>query len=109
MGLINKFTICPSANFKEELKSIIYHIRVRLKEPLVAEKLYNNIVKKISSLSFMPERYTRIYSSKDKTRNIRKLPVNNYLIIYEINKNTGQVFILHIFHCSQDYILILYN
>ena len=103
MGLINKFTARPSANFKEELKNIIYHIRVRLKEPLVTEKLYNNVVKKIYSLTFMPERYARIYNSKDKTRNIRKLPVNNYLIIYEINKNTGQVFILHIFHCSQDY------
>ena len=103
MGLINKFTVRPSANFKEELKSIIYHIRIILKEPLVAEKFYNNVIKKISSLSFMPERYTKIFNLKDKTRNIRKLPVNNYLIIYEINKNTGQVFILHIFHCSQDY------
>lgn len=92
MVLINKFTVRPSASFKQELKDIIHYIRVRLKEPLIAKKFYDNVINKISSLSFMPERYMKIYTTKDKSRNIRKLPVKDYLIIYEVNKNTRTSF-----------------
>ena len=35
----------------------------------------------------MPERYIEIDIYKGKPRNIRKLPIKDYLIIYEVNKN----------------------
>lgn len=46
MGLINKYTIRPTATFKEELKNIIYYIKINLKEPLIAQKFYNKVLKK---------------------------------------------------------------
>lgn len=97
MDLINKFTVRPTATFKEELKSIIYYIKVRLKEPLIAKEFYNNVIDKISTLSYMPERYMKVQIPKNKSNNIRKLPIKDYLIIYEINKNTRTSFYLTYF------------
>lgn len=87
MGLINKYTIRPTSTFKEELKNIMNYIKVTMKEPLIAQKFYNKVLEKISSLSFMPERYTKIEISNNKNHNLRKLLIKDYLIIYEVNKN----------------------
>ena len=92
MGLINKYTIRPTATFKEELKNIIYYIKINLKEPLIAQKFYDKVIEKISSLSFMPERYMKIQNSNNNNKNIRKLSIKDYLIIYEVNKNARTSF-----------------
>lgn len=92
MDLIDKYTVRPTATFKEEVKSIIYYIKVKFKQPLVAKEFYNNIVKKISSLDYMPERYMKVNFSNNRNINIHKLPIKDYLIIYEVNKNTRTSF-----------------
>ena len=90
MVLINKYKIRPTATFKAELKNIIHYIRINLKEPLIAQKFYDKVIEKISALNYMPERYMKVDISKNK--NIRKIPIKDYLIIYEINKNTRTSF-----------------
>lgn len=97
MDSTNKFTIFQTADFEEELENIIYYFRKKLKEPIIAEKFYNDVINKILSLCFMPERYMKIDISKDKHRNIRKLPIKDYLIIYEVNKNNRTSFYLTYF------------
>lgn len=92
MVLINKFKVSLSSNFKEELKNIIYYIKVNLKKPLIAEKFYNNVINKISSLNFMPERYPKIQNFRAENRNIRRMPIKEYLIIYQVNKDTRTSF-----------------
>ena len=92
MDSTNKFIIFQTADFEEELEKIIYYINKKLKEPNIAEKFYNDVINKILSLSFMPERYMKIKVSKDNHRDIRKLPIKDYLIIYEVNKNTRTSF-----------------
>lgn len=92
MDLINKFTVHPTDTFKEELKSIIYYIKTEFKEPMIAKKFYNNVIDKLSTLTYMPERYIKVKIYNNKNNNIRKLPIKDYLIIYEINKNTRTSF-----------------
>lgn len=92
MDLINKFTVHPTDTFKEELKSIIYYIKTEFKEPMIAKKFYNNVIDKLSTLAYMPERYMKVKIYNNKNNNIRKLPIKDYLIIYEINKNTRTSF-----------------
>lgn len=103
MSYNNKYQVFPTDTFKEELGDIIYYIKRKLKEPLIAKRLYQNVIKQINSLNFMPERYDRIEYPYDITRILRKTFVNNYIIIYEVKNNTCQVFILHIFHNTQNY------
>ena len=80
----------PTASFKAEFKNIMNYIKINLKEPLIAQRFYKKVIEKISSLSFMPERYMKVDISNNK--NIRKLCIKDYLIIYEVNKNTRTSF-----------------
>lgn len=92
MALINRYIVRPTATFKEELRDIIKYIKLNLREPLIAQKFYDEVIEKISSLKFMPERYTKIDVSNNRSKNLRKLPVKDYLIIYEVDKNTRTSF-----------------
>ena len=100
MTLNNTYQVKPTHTFKLELLNIIHYIKTSLKQSQNAIFLYNRILRKISSLNFMPERYARINNSN---KNLIKVLINKYIIIYETNNFTREVFILHIFHTSQDY------
>lgn len=103
MIYIRKYTIHPTNTFKEELENIIKYMKYKLKEPIIAKRFYKSIVNELNSLEYLPERNKKIESFNYKERNIRKLLFKNYIIIYEVNNNKNQVFILHIFHTSQNY------
>lgn len=92
MSCNNKYQVFPTDTFKEELGNIIYYIKRKLKEPLVAKRLYQNFIKQINSLNFMPERYDRIEYPYDTKRTLRKVLVNNYIIIYEVKNDTRSSF-----------------
>lgn len=87
--------------FQDELLSIYQYIFFNLKEPLTAQNNLTTIISKVSSLSFFPERYQKIYNSK--YFNIRKLRINKFICIYQVDNFTKQVYILHIFHGRQNY------
>ena len=96
------YKIIWSPNAKEELEGIHFYIKYYLKEKNIADKIVKNILNQVLNLQYSPERYSRILYNKN--RNIRRLLVKKYVIIYEVDNNTGQVFILHIFHSSQNYL-----
>ena len=83
-----KYTVLPTYTFKEELKNITSYFKYKIKESLLTKRFYKNVSNKIKSLEFMPERYTRISDLKNKNRNIRKLLIDNYTIIYEVINDT---------------------
>lgn len=88
----DRFTIYPTATFKEEFSNIIDYIKYNLKEPLTANKFYQTILEKISTLDFMPERYSKILGHTNKSKNLRSLIVYNYIIVYEVVHNTRSSF-----------------
>lgn len=94
---MNKYSIITTNTFKYELKNIYHYIYYILKEPLLADNFYKTVINEISSLKFMPERYMKILN-KNRQRNLRRLPINKYVVIYEINNNTRSS--LHLTHLS---------
>lgn len=46
----NDFTIIWSPSFKKEIKKIFEHIAFRLKEPIIAKKIYREIIGSINSI-----------------------------------------------------------
>lgn len=80
---MKKYNIIWSQEFKEELESIYNYICNKLKEKDIADNLYNQIINQIFSLKYYRERYQRL--TIEKYENIRRLIVNNYIIIYKIN------------------------
>lgn len=90
--IYHKYYIRPTTTFKEELGDIIYYIKQKLKEPSIAKKFYKSVINEIKSLEILPERNKKINEIYDKTRNLRKASVKNYIIIYEISNNTRTSF-----------------
>ena len=99
-----KYKIQWLDTFKKEVDNIYYYISQILDEPLIAYKFHKKLIQKINSLEYFPERYRKI---KSKDSNIRKIIVDQYIILYQVNNKSKKVFILHIFHSSQNYLFKL--
>ncbi len=99
------YKVIWSLDFQKELHFIYDYIFFHLQEPITAKNNLNQIISKISSLSFFPERYPKVINSKNF--NIRKLRFKKFIIIYQVNRFTMQVYILHIFHGTQNYINLI--
>ena len=68
------------------MQNIHFYIEYYFKEKNTANKIVNRILNSISKLSYLPEKYVRLEDWKNKTKNVRKMKVNNYIIIYEVEK-----------------------
>ena len=66
-------------------------------------KVYAEVRNTVSSLSIFPERYSKI-NNNFNTKNVRKLPINKYVVIYEVNNEKNEIYLLHIFSQKQDYL-----
>lgn len=87
MTLNKKYKVFLTSTFKEEFKEIIYYIKHRLKEPIIAKKFYKKIIYEIKSLEFMPERSNIIKETYHETIALRKIFIDNYVIIYEVKND----------------------
>ena len=101
---MNKYSINLTSQFNEELKNIYEYIYYTLSSPQTANKLYFKIKNSILSLESFPDSYPKIIFNNSKEHNFRKLIINKYVIIFKVQNVSNEVFILHIFHGSQNYI-----
>ena len=92
MIYMNKYLIHPSPPFEKELTEIYNHIAFKLDSISSANKFYHKVKNAIYSLKYYPERYMKVYSLQHPQRNLRKLTIDNYIIIYEVNNNTRSSF-----------------
>lgn len=82
------FTIKLTDTFKREFQNIIYYIKYQLKQSMLANKSYNDVLTKILTLKFMLNRYVKLLDHDGKVKKLRKMYISNYLIIYEVNNDT---------------------
>jgi len=100
-----------SPQFTIELDRICDYLSYSLNSPKTAKKFYFKVKNSIIfHLTLFPEQYSKVsISNKFQNRNLRKIPINNYIIIYEVDNYNHKVHILHIFHGSQNYQNRLYS
>lgn len=97
---MKEYRVNLTSQFKEELKKLLYFFPHSYN---TRRKLHNEIGNTVLSLSIFPERYSK--TNKDfKMYNIRKIPINKFVIIYEVDNEKDEVYILHIFSEKQDYL-----
>ena len=101
---MNKYSVNLTSQFNKELKDIYEYIYYSLSSPQTANKLYFKIKNSILNLKFFPESYPKIIFNNSKEHNLRKMIVNKFVIIFKVQNISNEVFILHIFHGSQNYI-----
>ena len=97
-----KYQIFYTDSAKQDLKNIYRYICDSLVEPEIAEKLTDKIMKSIRSLDEMPQRYRLFDEEPWRSRGLRILPVNNYLIFYLSDEEKTVVTILRIIYGGRD-------
>lgn len=101
---MNNYSIILSPQFLEELDKVCYYLNYSLYSPEAADDLHIKVKYFISRLDLFPERYSKVpLKTNSKYRNLRKMPVDNYIILYEVDNYTRTVYILHIFYGRQNY------
>ena len=76
-----------------QAENIIKHyIKNHLKEKNIAINVVKRILNSILDLSYLPEKHVRVQIFNEKTKNVRKMSVNNYLVIYEVKLDTRTSF-----------------
>ena len=87
---------------RRDLRKIRDYISNVLVEPEIARKQIVRIVNAISSLDHMPERH-RLYDHEPwRSKGLRTLPVDNYLVFYVPDETRTIVEIIHIIYGGRD-------
>ncbi len=93
-----------SNNAKDDLENIFSYISENLKNIDSALKLINRFEDKFLSLISFPYAYPVIDNIHLDKNDLRKCYIDNYLIIYSVNKNLEQIEIVRIIYQRVDYL-----
>ena len=85
-----------------DLRWIFEYIAFELQSPKNASGQLDRLEKQILSLNTMPERYRRYEKEPWKSRGLRVLPVDNYLVLYIPDHHKKVVTILRVMYARRD-------
>lgn len=72
--------------------------------PRGAQKLINNITKKLELLSVMPWIYPIIGKSNRLKNEYRKILIDNYVLLYTIDVSEKTIYISHLYYSRKNYL-----
>ncbi|MBO5348252.1 MAG: type II toxin-antitoxin system RelE/ParE family toxin [Clostridia bacterium] len=99
-----KYEVILTESAKEELEDIFYYILKKLKAKKAAENFINKIERKILILEDIPNSYCIIDQCKLRKPKYRKLPINNYIVIYRVDEANKKVYIIRIVYKGRNYL-----
>ena len=85
-----------------DLRGIFEYIAFELKSPKNASGQLDRLEGQILSLNMMPERYRRYEKEPWKSRGLRVLPVDNYVVLYIPDHDKKVVTILRVMYARRD-------
>lgn len=104
---MNKYKIEFSDESKNDLFNITNYIKNKLNEPNIAKKLSHRIKKQIFTLAEFPKIYSVIGDSFLRKIELRKIVVDNYIILYQIIDESKKVRIIRIMYGRRNWIEII--
>ncbi len=97
-----KYVIEYTESAMQYIRSIYGYISETLLEPEIASNQTQRIMKEIRSLEEMPMRY-RLYEDEPwHSKGLRFFPVDNYLVFYLPDEDTGTVKIIRVMLGGRD-------
>ena len=85
-----------------DLRGIFEYIAFELQSPENASTQLDHLEEQILSLNTMPERYRKYEKEPWKSRGLRVLPVDNYVVLYISDSNKKVVTILRVMYAGRD-------
>lgn len=96
------YTVFYSPLAVDDLDSIYHYIAHDLENGIAAAAQEARIRKEIQALDHLPLRYERIGWEPLCSMNVRKLPVDNFLVYYIVDEAAAEVAVLRIFYGGQN-------
>lgn len=97
-----RFEIFYTPEARDDLKNIRQYIARDLSAPLTAQNQIGRIVEEIDELMILPERFAALNDQTWSQGVLRALPVDNYLVVYNVDNDAQQVNVLRIFYGRRD-------
>lgn len=86
----------------DDLRGIFEYIAFELQSPQNASGQLDRLEEQILSLDTMPERYRKYEKEPWKSRGLRVLPVDNYVVLYITDSDKKVVTILRVMYAGRD-------
>lgn len=87
-----------SVQAKADLRNTYKYIAFDLLAPQNAARQLDRLEEGIKSLEFMPLRYSEYENEPWKSRGMRIMPVDNYVVLYIPNEETGVVTVIRVMY-----------
>ncbi|MDD4047224.1 MAG: type II toxin-antitoxin system RelE/ParE family toxin [Clostridia bacterium] len=104
---MKRYNLVIAEAAEADLDGIADYISCELKEPTTALKQLAKIEEAMVTLEERPERHSIVYDKYLAAKGIRKLPMDNYLIFYTVNKSINTINIVRVMHGRRDWESIL--
>lgn len=96
------YRVTISAQADADLRGIYEYIAFKLRSAINAAGQLERLEKAISGLDTMPERYVLYGADKWAERGLRKMPVDNYLVYYILDREAMTVNVIRVLYGGMD-------
>lgn len=97
-----KYEVEVSEQADRDLREIFEYIAFELQSPENASGQLDRLEEQILNLDTMPERYRKYENEPWKSRGLRVLPVDNYVVLYIPDSDKKVVTILRVMYAGRD-------
>ncbi len=96
------YEVKVSEQADRDLRGIFEYIAFELQSPENASGQFDRLEEQILSLDAMPERYRQYEKEPWKSRGLRILPIDNYIVLYVPDSGKKVVTILRAMYAGRD-------
>lgn len=100
--MTENYTVSYSEDALNDLREIYTYIANELLVPETATAQVGRIREEVRSLNFMPARYALVEWEPWHSMGMHQLPVNNFIVYYLVEDETGTVTVVRIFYGGRD-------
>ena len=88
----------------EDIEDACQYIKEKLKEENAANRLRIKIKDSVKGLSISPEMYAKTEKFDRLENEYRRIPIDNYVLLYTVNKKRNTVYIVHFYYGGRNYL-----
>lgn len=101
---IDSYEIIFTPTCINEIKQVYRYIDKHLYANKAAKILMRKIQNKVQSLKYAPEIHSKIEKYDSLKRTYRKIVVDNFVILYTVDKEKMIIYISHMYYVGMDYL-----
>lgn len=95
---MSEWRVVLTPEFRQEFKDIYAYIAEVLLVPDTAKKQAMRILEHVERLNEMPSRFLLVEKEPWRSRGLRKMIVDNYIVFYYPNEKSKEVVVFHVFY-----------